>query len=370
MYVFAANSFEGVSDEVTQMLVRHAGLVDESVFGGSPDKRSNGNRAMKTEIGQKSTGRGYAVGNGTRWLVGERMGTTEEVALGFDEMFDVSVMVDHWKNGKEGRPPLPELRAGHYLLEVDKDLKAAFATLAKQADAAKHAVQPESAREDAAATAPTQVEVTGKAGRRTSELAISLLGTSYTGATWNMELVNDGSPLPKLEQEGSLSPASRKPHSLRISDKFPAADRGSGHAHADNYDKQKHRIAHLGLKHSSLAALFLYAYDPYDLLIGGEFNLILSDSQGQALPRRGATLHVSPHKAPLLLGHQSAHWHMPSCTKTMRALTDDEPDAVASLQTGSQTRQSAHQVMMSLRLPVHVAVWCFTHQSSLLQVHI
>ena len=210
---------------------------------------------------------------------------------------------------------------------------------------AKRLTNPAAAAEDEACTEPTAVEVTtGACTVATLVVDIRLFGAwspGITGETQNAEPLLDGTAR-KPDKEGALSLATRQPSSYRLSSTFPPQGLGSAYAHCDTADKLQRRLAHLGLKHSSHSVLYIWAHDPYDLMVGGEFNVVISDPTGQkSVAKSGASLHVRPHKALLWVGHASKYWHMASRIRATRNATASEPDVVDVLQPGVRTRSES-----------------------------
>mmetsp|Transcript_27979 Transcript_27979/g.56341 ORF Transcript_27979/g.56341 Transcript_27979/m.56341 type:complete len:255 (-) Transcript_27979:378-1142(-) len=250
--------------------------------------------------------KGYAVQTGTQWLVSEHVGLSDEFACSFEELFDCEFMVQCWQTGKEGRPPLPGRRKGSQLLDDNQDLLEVMHELSWLAVEAKRQTNPEVAAEDEACTKPTEVLTTGPASFNTLVVDIRLCGDwspGITGVTMNGEPLIDGVHV-KLDKDGPLSLATRLPSTYRISSSFPSQAQGSVKAHDDGADKQERRVSYLGLKHSSQSVLLIWSHNPYKLMVGGEFNVGLADSNSKT-SKSGASKHVSSHNSLLWVGHTS-----------------------------------------------------------------
>jgi hypothetical protein len=325
-----------------QAMVRNVWQLDPSAHGGCRDQRSFTGAALKGESGKKSTHKGYGTQTGTRWLVSEHQGLPTEVVMDFDELFNCELMVSFWSTGVEGRPPLPEDRLGQVMITESAEKTNVQREMAWNAVQAKRIANPEAAAEDEACTEPTVVEVT--TGGMTVErltLDIRLCGAwspGITGETQNAEPLIEGDPI-KPEKEGAQSMQTRHPSTYRLSSAFPPPRHKSAHAHVDDADKVSRRVAHMGLKHSSHSVLFLWAYDPYKLMVGGEFNVVVADPTPPCtVAKSGASLHVSPHNALLWVGHASKYWHMATRVWAVRQTTPSEPDVIDALQPGIRTR--------------------------------
>ena len=134
---------------------------------------------------------------------------------------------------------------------------------------------------------------------------------------------------------GSLCEESRLTSSYRIDSCFPPTARGSAKAHCDDADKMRHRVTHLGLKHSSLSVLLLYTRDPYNIMVGGEFNMALAKN---AMLMTGPTIHVSAKNPLMVVSHSSKFYHMASASAAVREVGVGEPDIVETLLPGRRTR--------------------------------
>ena len=147
VFIFDLHYFAGVEQKIVDILVRNAWQLDPKAHGGARDQRSMDGQAMKSEAGMMSTVKGYARQAGTRWMVAEHVGLVSQRALTFDELFDLTLMVEYWQTGKEGRPPVPEARVGTQLLEKIPEQKEALTKLAWKAVEAKRITNPEAAAE-------------------------------------------------------------------------------------------------------------------------------------------------------------------------------------------------------------------------------
>ena len=123
VYIFDNSYYHGVPERITDVLVRETWQLDEGAYGGCPDQRSIDGRALKGEAGSKSLCRGYAVQDGTRWMIAQHVGLATHQVLSFSELFDCKLMVHLWQTGNEGRPPVPEPRSGAQLFDKVCDLR-------------------------------------------------------------------------------------------------------------------------------------------------------------------------------------------------------------------------------------------------------
>lgn len=347
VYIFNSSYYGGMPDHIEDILVRETWQLDEEAFGGCPDQRSIDGSALKGEGGSKSLCRGYAVQDGTRWMVAEHVGLPSQRVLSFDELFDCKLMVSLWRTGKEGRPPVPEPRVGHGVFDKVQELHDAFEKLAWIAWRAKRDTNMAAALEAETLTEPTRVQISGgAAGMQTLEIDVRLFGVpGITGVTWNAHPVVDGNPR-KVEKDGSYSAESTDSSSYRIVNTFPPASRGSGAGHNDDADTMEQRVKHLGIKHSAASVLFLYARDPYELMVGGEFNMVLRAGpkgvwKKKTMPKTGSTLAVSAKKALLVVNHASKSYHMASTPAAKRDATEGERDVIETMQPGTRTRTAS-----------------------------
>ena len=346
-YIFDASYYRGVPESITDVLVRETWQLDEGAYGGCPDQRSIDGRALKGEAGSKSLCRGYAVQDGTRWMIAQHVGLATHQVLSFSELFDCKLMVHLWQTGKEGRPPVPEPRSGAQLFDKVCDLRKAFEQLAWTARNAKRETNFEAALEVEALTEPVYCEISGADSKMlTVPIDVRLFGVpGITGVTWNVQPVVDGKPC-KVEKKGSYAAESTEAASYRIVNNFPPASRGSGAAHCDDADVMEQRVKHLGIKHSAASVIFLYSRDPYELMVGGEFNMILPKGpkgiwKKSTMPKTGTTLCVSSKEALLVVNHASKSYHMASAAAAVRNACEGEPDLIDAMQPGTRTRTTS-----------------------------
>ena len=268
-------------------------LDGDEGMGGTPDKRHT---SLKTQCGYKSSCAGYATGEDTRWLHSIYNGTAVERAASKEELLNPAIAAANAGPNMMGRPPLPEVRAGHDLLMRNPTLKDFITRKAAAFVKAKRAMHPEGAREDESCTQPVLFSDGGVETKTLSSELLDGLTPGISGLTMNWDVLRAAGP-----GESRLPPAwtQLSDQAWQVTTAFPPDSEGNGDAHRDDLDK--HGLAHLGMSAPSLGYLGLYQFDPHGIIKGGHFFMRLSPT---------VSLAVQPACAPPVLSTFCNHWHI------------------------------------------------------------